>query len=80
MNTVELRDMTVAEVNQQLAEKEEALASLRIQLATRQLDNALVIRQARRDVAQIRTVLREHELGIRSLAGGAVGSGADDNS
>ena len=76
MNASELRDRTVAEVNQQLSEKEEDLTNLRIQLATRQLENPLVIRQARRDVAQIRTILREHELGIRSLAGGAAVSKA----
>lgn len=71
MTGAELREMTVAEVREQLGAKEQELANLRLQLATRQLENPLVMREARRDVARIRTVLREHELGIRQLPGGA---------
>jgi large subunit ribosomal protein L29 len=72
MKTGDLREMTAAEVQQQLSDKEEELANLRIQLATRQLENPLVIRRARRDVAQIQTVIREHEMGIRPLAGASL--------
>ncbi|MDP6776189.1 MAG: 50S ribosomal protein L29 [Candidatus Latescibacteria bacterium] len=69
MSPTEIRQMSRSEIEQLLRDKEEELSNLRMQLVTRQLDNPLLIRRARRDVAQLKTVFREQELGIRSLPG-----------
>ena len=59
--------MSLEEVQQELQDAEENLANLKMQLRMNQLDNPLSVRYARRDVARLRTVLREHELGTRLL-------------
>ncbi|HAA64844.1 MAG TPA: 50S ribosomal protein L29, partial [Thermoanaerobacter sp.] len=41
------------------------LFNLRFQLATGQLDNPMRIRDVRKTIARIKTILRERELGIR---------------
>ena len=69
MKASEIRQMSYGEVTQLLSDKEEELSNLRLQLATRQLDNPLVVTQTRRDVARIMTVLHEHQLGLRALPG-----------
>jgi len=54
-----LRDLTAAE----LAEKEQQLAQelfhLRFQMATGRLENPMKLRQARRDLARVKTILRQ---------------------
>ena len=45
-----------------LSESKEELFNLRFQVATNQLDNTTRLRQVRRDIAQIQTVMREQEL------------------
>lgn len=77
MKSSEIRQMTPAEVAQLLKDKTEELSNFRMQLVTRQVDNPLLIRQARRDVARIKTALREHELGVHPLPGD---SGAEGKS
>lgn len=68
MRVYEVRAMSVEEVREELRDAEESLANLKIQLKMNQLDNTLRVQHARRDVARLRTILREHELGIRLLA------------
>lgn len=67
MKPSEMRDLTPSDVRERIGEREAELINLRIQLATRQLDNPIVLRDARRELARLKTVLREHELGIRTL-------------
>ena len=67
MKPSEIRDLTANDVREKIQEQEEELATLRIQLATRQLDNPIVFRDARRELARLKTALREHELGIHEL-------------
>ncbi len=67
MKPSEMRDLTPNDVRERIGEREAELINLRIQLATRQLDNPIVLRDARRELARLKTVLREHELGIRTL-------------
>ena len=43
----------------------EELSNFKFQHATHQLDNPVKLRFARKDVARLKTVLREYELGIR---------------
>lgn len=60
----DIRQLDRTEIEEQLRDKEEELSNLRLQLVTRQLDNPLLIRFARRDVARLKTVLQEHNLGV----------------
>ena len=45
-----------------LAELKEELFNLRFQMATRQLENPMRIREVRKNIARIKTVQREREL------------------
>jgi large subunit ribosomal protein L29 len=58
----QLRQTNVRELEQQLRENRERLLKLRESEATRKLDNALVIRETRRSIARIMTVLRERQI------------------
>lgn len=68
MRAAEARDLSVDELQTRLAEVKEELFNLRFQNATGQLDNYKRLGELRRDVARIKTVLRERELsGDREL-------------
>ncbi len=58
-----LRDMTDVELNQRLTDFKGELFNLRFQLATGQLENPMRIRNVRKDIARIKTIIRERELG-----------------
>lgn len=58
----ELRDLGGDDLVQRLDASKEELFNLRFQLATGQLDNPMRIKEVRRDVARILTILREREL------------------
>ena len=60
--TSELRDLSVEEIEQRLTETNEELFNLRFQHATGQLENYRRLRELRRDIARLKTILREHEL------------------
>ncbi len=62
MKPGELRDLTARELDERLAEAKEELFNLRFQVATNQLDNTARLRLVRRDIARIKTVIREQEL------------------
>lgn len=55
----DLRDLPLEELESLVVEKAEELMNLRIQLRTHQLDNALQVREMRREVAVIKTVMTE---------------------
>lgn len=65
MKADELRNLTDAELNQKVREFKEELFNLRFQHATAQLDNPMRIREVKRIIARIKTIIREKELGIR---------------
>ena len=68
MKASEIRDLPVDEIHQRLKDTKEELFNLRFQNATGQLDNYKRLGELRRDVARIKTVLRERELsGDREL-------------
>ncbi len=58
----ELRKLTAGELIKRLAEAKEEAFNLRFQLATNQLDNTARLRDVKRDIARINTVLREMEI------------------
>jgi len=57
-----LRDMTAEELNVKLTDLKTEFFNLRFQKATGQLGNPLVIREVKKDIARVKTVLREREL------------------
>ena len=61
----EIKNMTLNEIQQRLNDTEEELANLKFQLATHQLDDSSRVTHTHRDVARLKTVLREIELGTR---------------
>ncbi|MCL4304770.1 50S ribosomal protein L29 [bacterium] len=65
----ELKELTSLELKNRLVEAEDNLEALRFQLDAGQLPNTARVRSMRRDIARIRTVLREHELGLRAEKG-----------
>ena len=62
MKTVDLRKLSYAELQEQLDESKEELFNLRFQIVTHQLDNTARITQVRRQVARIKTMMREQEI------------------
>ncbi len=65
----ELKELTNDELKNRLIETEDNLEALRFQLDAGQLPNTARVRSVRRDIARLRTVLREHELGLRTSKG-----------
>ncbi len=59
MHAREFRDLSDEELDQKLAELTEERFRLRFRSATEQIDNPLQFRTIRRDIARIKTVLRE---------------------
>lgn len=65
MKMEEIKQLPIEELKLRLDEAVDELHNLRFQHATHQLDNPLKIRLLRKDIARLKTVLREYELGIR---------------
>ena len=59
MKAKELREMTTAELENKLSELKKDLFFLRMQHATNQLDNPLKINLVKKDIARVKTVIRE---------------------
>jgi large subunit ribosomal protein L29 len=62
MSPAELRELTNEELTELLREMRAEKFNLRFQLATNQLDNTARIKEVKRDIARILTVMREREL------------------
>ena len=65
MNVKDLNKLTKNKLTKQLADNEESLINLRFQKKMQQLENPQSIRFIKREIAQIKTVLKEMELNIR---------------
>lgn len=62
MKAHELKDLSDAELKKRMVDEEENLSHLRFQHATAQLDSPAKLRIVRKDIARMKTVLREREL------------------
>ena len=60
-----LKEKTSDELDKELAELKAELFKLRFQHATNQLDNPLKLREVRKNIARVKTIIRENELGIK---------------
>ncbi len=65
MKPNEIRALSDGELRAKIDEAKGELFRLRLQLATGQLDNPNKIREVKRRIARLKTILRERELGIR---------------
>ena len=62
MNAKEIRELTLPELNKKLADLKEELFNLRFQLAINQLDNPTRINAVKKDIARVKTIIREIEI------------------
>ncbi|MEA4890843.1 MAG: 50S ribosomal protein L29 [Clostridiaceae bacterium] len=62
MKPSEIRDKSIAELNEELVALKEELFKLRFQHAINQLENPLKLQSVKRDIARVKTILREREL------------------
>ena len=61
MKATEIRKLSAAELDAKLSELKKDLFMLRMQHATNQLDNPLQIAAVKKDIARIKTIIRENE-------------------
>ena len=69
MDLKEMRDMTDEELQQKQQQLRQELFNLRFQLATGRIENVMRIKQTRRDIARMKTVLRENALAASRQTG-----------
>ena len=62
MKAKDVRDLSTDELVIKISDLKDELFKLRFQLATGQLENPMTIRDVRRTIARVKTVLREREL------------------
>ena len=62
MKIKELKQMSEAELNSKLGELKQELFNLRFNHTTGQLSNPMQINTCKKDIARIKTILREREL------------------
>ena len=74
MKASELRDKTTDELNELARQLEEDVFRMRIKRAAEQLSDTSSMAKTRRDLARVKTTLRQRELGE---AGAAQGGGED---
>ncbi len=68
MRAKEIREIADEQLQQRLKERQDDLMNFRMQLATGVVDNNRAAREARRDIARIKTVLREREIATAASA------------
>ena len=62
MKVNEIRKMSSSDLEKELVDLKSELFKLRFQLATNGLDNPMKIKNTKKDIAKIKTILREREL------------------
>jgi len=61
----EIRELTDEELGRKLADLKEELFNLRFQAATGQLDNPMRMKAVKKDIARVKTIMRERELQLK---------------
>jgi large subunit ribosomal protein L29 len=62
MKANEIRELSMQELNTKLSDLKSELFNLRFQLATGQLNNPVSIRNTKKDIARVATIIMEREL------------------
>ena len=66
MNAQEIRQNDMSELNKKLKDLKEELFNLRFQLAINQLENPMRIVAVKKDIARVKTIIREKEISADS--------------
>ncbi len=66
MKANEIRDLSTEEIVVKIQDLKEELFNLRFQNATNQLENPMRIPAVKKDIAKLKTILKEKELGLKS--------------
>ena len=66
MKTYQIRDLSTEDLKNTLKDDLEALENFKFQHASGQLENYKAITNAKKDIARIKTILKERELGINT--------------
>ncbi|MBN2852434.1 MAG: 50S ribosomal protein L29 [Clostridia bacterium] len=64
MKAIKIRELTNEELANELNELKSELFKLRFQFATNQLENPIKIKDVKRDIARVKTIIRERELKV----------------
>ena len=64
MKVKEIKEMSQDELRKALDDSKDELFKLKFQLATGQLDNPMRIKEVKKDIARVKTIIRQKELGI----------------
>lgn len=62
MNSADIRDLNDEEIRDQILQAKDELFRLRFRGATQELENPALLKALRRDIARMKTILREREL------------------
>ncbi|HCR43612.1 MAG TPA: 50S ribosomal protein L29 [Ruminococcaceae bacterium] len=62
MKASEVRDLSAEELESKLKDLKAELFNLRFQLTINQLDNPMRIKAVKKDIARVKTIIRENEL------------------
>ena len=62
MELNKIREMSEVELNAELTKMKKDLFNLRFQHVTGQLENPILLRETRRDIARVKTIIKEKEL------------------
>ena len=63
MKASEIRNLSVQELNEKLSDLKSELFNLRFQHAINQLENPMRLRDVKKDIARVQTLIRQGELG-----------------
>ena len=66
MELNKMREMTDAELAAELEKMKKELFNLRFQHATGQLENPVKMRELKKDIARVKTIIREKELKVQA--------------
>ncbi len=62
MKASQIREMSLEEMQQKAVDMEQELFNLRFQHATGQLENSVKLKMTKRDIARVKTIIRETKL------------------
>ncbi len=68
MRADRLREMSLEELKEKLRDTTEELFNMKFRNSMKQLDNPLKIREARRNIARLKTILKQVEMGVTKIA------------
>lgn len=62
MKPADIRELTTDEITQRIEQLQEEMFRLRFRSATMELENPMLLRNIRRDIARLNTILRERQM------------------